>query len=169
MTFNPGIQKMVFQNIERAYNGTAPSLAVVKSAYSYDIAVVWIMAQLENLNDFCGVKEKMNTEQMECVADLVLSEYFYLKITELMLFFYRFKCGKYGEFYGVVDPQKVMIALGKFDKENYAEKVRFDKAQREKELADKRKEWARTGINRIQYRHLKKHRANINYLKSRRK
>lgn len=40
-----------------------------------------------------------------------------MKVTELLIFFYRFKTGRYGHFYGSVDPMVVMEALGIFLKE----------------------------------------------------
>ncbi|MDR1623954.1 MAG: hypothetical protein LBS04_03170 [Tannerellaceae bacterium] len=37
------------------------------------------------------------------LAGLIRTEYPFLKASEVLLFFHRLKCGRYGRFYGVVD------------------------------------------------------------------
>ena len=73
---------------------------------------MWILAQLENLNQYAGTKNKMEPGQMKMLAEIIMTEYFYLKASELLLFFYQFKAGKYGELYGSVDPLRISSALG---------------------------------------------------------
>jgi len=102
------------------------------------------MVQLENLNDFCGVAEKMNTQQMETLARLISVEFHYFKVSELMLFFHRFKCGKYGHFYGVVDPQRLMTALQAFATDRTAEIRAIEDRRRTRELDRMREEWRKS-------------------------
>ena len=51
---NPGVQPLVARYPERAYMGTAPTLSVVRAAYTEEVAELWLMAQVENLNDLSG-------------------------------------------------------------------------------------------------------------------
>ena len=44
---------------------------------------------------------------------MIASEFGYLKATELMLFFYRLKAGRYGHFYGSIDPMVIMDDIRK--------------------------------------------------------
>lgn len=142
LIFNPSLQPSVLSNQSRAFTGTAPTLTTVKAGYGDKITIMWIMAQLENLNTFCGVKEKATFEQLEEFAKLITVNYSYLKITELMLFFAKFKLGQYGTFYGVVDPIVVTSALLKFMDERLILLNKFEKEQesiRKQEIEQKRK------------------------------
>lgn len=139
--FNPSIQKVIAQNLERAYVGKAPTLAVVKEAFGSDPAEAWIMAQLENLNDFAGVAIKMNSEQMEETSRLILQEYSYFKVTEFMLFIHRFKLGKYGTLYGVVDPLIIMQAINQFASERREELIFYESRERQRRLDEQREKW----------------------------
>ena len=62
---NPAVQPLVARYPERAYMGTSPTLSVVRAAYTEEVAELWLMAQVENLNDFCGVSRKMTFLQMQ--------------------------------------------------------------------------------------------------------
>lgn len=79
-----------------------------------ETSVAWLIPQLMDLSEFCGCKEKLQGEPMEECAWLIAQNYFYLKISELMLFFNLFKQGRYGHFYGSVDPLVIMTALQDF-------------------------------------------------------
>ena len=150
VVFNPSIQNVIAKNEERAYVGKAPSLAVVKDAFGVDPAEAWIMAQLEDLNKFCGVSNKMSPEQQEETARLILHEYPYFKVTEFMLFMHRFKCGKYGTLYGVVDPLVIMQALNLFASERRAELAFYENRERNRRLEEERERW-RNDPNRMSY------------------
>ena len=42
------------------------------------------------------------------------NEFSKLKVSELMLYFYRFKAGYYGRFYGIVDPMIITTSIQLF-------------------------------------------------------
>jgi hypothetical protein len=42
---------------------------------------------------------------------MIVSEFGFLKASEVMLFFYRLKAGRYGHFYGSIDPMVIMETL----------------------------------------------------------
>lgn len=109
--FKPELQSKVAQQWERAYTGIAPTLQCVAEGYSRELAAVWICLQLESINSFSGAKGKLSIEQQQELAELVLAEYSYLKVSEMLLFFHRLKCGLYGRFYHSVDPQIISTAL----------------------------------------------------------
>ena len=44
----------------------------------------------------------------------MVADFGYLKMTEVMLFIRRFKVGRYGTFFGNVDPLVIMDSIGKF-------------------------------------------------------
>ena len=97
----------------RMYMGGWPTLAEMEQT-GRNLPVAWLVDQLFSLGEFCGVRQKMSAGQLEQTARVICSEYFYLKISELLLFFRRFRACRYGRFYGVVDPMVIMGALRDF-------------------------------------------------------
>lgn len=155
ITFNKQIQPKTAENAERAYLGTAPTLRSVKEAYSPDVLVTWLMAQLEDMNDFINVNQKLNLEQMEETARIIGSEYYYLKVTEIHLFLYRLKIGRYGLFYGSIDPLRIMVCLNSFLEERRNEINVLERKYVQEKLNKLRDEWSRTAISRKEYEQLK--------------
>lgn len=51
------------------------------------------------------------------LAELIVTDYYYLKLTELMMFFHRFKASRYGQFYGNISPMTITNALRAFMRE----------------------------------------------------
>ena len=86
-------------------------LCVMDAAYGTNAGALWLVPQLRDLCIYCGVRDKLNDEQLEKVALIIRNEFGFLKASEMMLFFWRFKAGCYGRFYGVVDPLIIMDAL----------------------------------------------------------
>lgn len=91
-----------------------PSLAMLDAAFGDGASVDWMMAQLENLSEFCGCLNKFSVDQQEETGALISAHYPYLKVSELLLFFGWLKLGMYGKFYGSLDPIVVTEALRTF-------------------------------------------------------
>jgi len=109
--FAPSLQTLAAREWEKVYRGTAPTLAVVRQGYNEETVIVWLCLQLEDINLFAGVKEKMPVTRQKELSRLILSEYDHLKVSELLLFFHRLKCGRYGRFYGTVDALFISASL----------------------------------------------------------
>ena len=133
-TFNPDCQQLTTMSERKTYCGTAPALSVVRAAYGNGTAKSWLVIQIEDLSKFAGVRDKMNTRQLEQIAEVILSNWYYLKVTEFMLFINQFKAGRYGRFYGVVDAMAITEALQKFCAERRNIIARLDAEA--KEMAD---------------------------------
>lgn len=145
-TFNPDMQITCARNIERSFMGDAPTIAALNQAYS-DVQVVgWIIAQLTDLYKFTGVKDKMDIRQMECLAEIIRTEYFYLKSSELLLFFFKFKAGEFGTFYGVVDALVISNALVEFKKFRQQQIEKFERETNDRKMEAKLEEWKRDAI-----------------------
>jgi len=128
-TFTPALQTTAAREWRRAYTGTAPSIQVVAAGYGEPVAIVWVCIQLENINQFAGVKDKLPVKRQKELAALILAEYPLLKVSELLLFFHRLKCGRYGRFYGAVDALFISSALLKFTDERRKEIGRIKSEQ----------------------------------------
>lgn len=112
--FPPDLQCLVAEHEDRAFMGRAPSLGLLKKTYGKKTATMWLIPQIWDLCEYTNSKGKLDERQIEMLAEMISIEYGYMKVTELMLFFYRLKCGRYGKFYGVIDPMAIMIALDQF-------------------------------------------------------
>lgn len=104
-------------NLQRIYMGKAPELSIVREAYGADVVVSWLEIQLNHISEFAGVKERMPAPLVHELAQIILGEYHYLKLSELMLFFARLMAGRYGVFYGAVDAMHISSSLRTFLKE----------------------------------------------------
>ena len=135
LTFNPSAQKLAGRNPERAFFGEAPSLAIMRHSYGDGFPATWLLPQILDLVAFSNSKGTLNGQQAEFLAEAIVNEYYFLTASELLLFFYRFKIGTYGKFYGNVDPMMIMQGLKQFVKER-----NFAIDQRENELKKKERE-----------------------------
>jgi len=113
---NPKTQASFAQKKEKAIMGDYPTLTDICQAYGKTFSFQWLCPQIVDLSKFTGAKN-LDKEQVEGLASIIAAEYRYLKVTELLLFFYFFKTGRYGRFYGSVDPMVITCALRDFIKE----------------------------------------------------
>ena len=148
MVFNPDNQYRYCREIDRCYTGTAPTIKVLSEAYGERVSESWLMIQLNDLSEFAGCKEKMSINQIEQVAKVILLEFGYLKVTELMHFFVLFKSGKFGKFYGAVDGLVITEALQEFTRLRserlwriYQEREQAERASRNSEDTITYDEW----------------------------
>ena len=115
--YNPGYQREICGKKDECFFGNYPTLSQLKSAYGTNAPVIWLVPQLYNLSEYCGCKDKLTESQLEECAHVIASEFFYLKVSELMLWLHRFKAGMYGRFYGSVDPLVIVASLHDFIRE----------------------------------------------------
>ena len=118
ISFNPDKQADYVANyFRRCFVGEAPELARVKITYGENICKLWLTVQLTELNSFCGMKSNPDISQINSLASVIMTNYYFLKVTEIMVFLQKFKAGNYGSFYGTFDPIIITTALKKFIEE----------------------------------------------------
>ena len=132
VTYSPDCQLKVCGSPRSCVIGDYPTLTDIKLAYGDNVPAAWLIPQLINLSEYCGCKDKLTGKPLEECAHIIAMEYGYLKISELMLFFYWFKTGRYGKFYGAVDPLVITSSLREFMKDRTREIDRYEQEQREK-------------------------------------
>lgn len=137
--YNPDYQLKICNDLDGCFFGNHPTLAELKNIYGNNTPVMWLMPQLYDLSEYCGCKDKLQGKPLEQCAGVIATEFFYLKTTELMLFFYRFKSGRYGHFYGSVDPLKITTSLRTFIEERACEIERKEQQIREERERESRK------------------------------
>ena len=95
----------------------------------------WLSAQITYLNSISGATQMTEMQMMMLVSN-ISQTYGYLKITELMVFFFQLAGGKYGKFYGAVDPMQIMVDLNEFMKYR---SVMLDKIESERRSEERNK------------------------------
>ncbi len=129
--------------------GKAPSLAVVNEAFGKGTVQSWLALQLHDLSEFSGAREKLTVSKIDDITEVIISQFSYLKVTELMHFFLLFKGGKFGKFYGAVDGLAIMESLRDFADERKKMVLRW--RQEEESMAAA----ARAANDELQYSNLR--------------
>lgn len=144
--YNPTALHDIVQDEHDCYFGQHPTLARLAKDYGRNCPVMWLSAQLYALNEYAGAR-KMDTAQIEDAARTFATAWYYLKVSEIMLFLTRVKSGRYGDFYGSVDAIRLGAMCEQFQKERVAA---YDR--RERELARQRiEQGAKDAISREEY------------------
>lgn len=157
--YNPSIQSLCAHYPKRCVAGKAPTLTQVNNNYGSQVAIDWLVIEINDYQNFVGVKEdnKATKEVVVGLSKMIINRYYYLKLSELMLFFQKLKYGDYGEMYGCVDAVRILRALSTFVKDRNAiidsvksdeekakcEEIRKNAISYEEYLALKRKEGGR--------------------------
>ena len=134
---NPNTQPYFGRNVKTAVMGDYPTLADIDAAYGDNYSSEWLLPHIANLALSVGAKNLTIEQEVE-LATIIATEYRFIKITEILLFFYRFKAGYYGKFYGNVDPMVITCALRDFNQEMSIFRHRYEQEEkmrfREEEL-----------------------------------
>lgn len=150
-TFSPQVQLYAAEHKRNVFMGEAPSLAIIREAYGKNVLESVLELHVEDLNDFCGTDKKIEGWQSQQLASLIATEYYYMKISEIALFFYYFKTGRYGKFYGAMDALTVMEAVHLFAEERRNEISRFRAEDEAKKREKQYQEWNQNAITREEY------------------
>lgn len=153
--FNPDKQAEYCAHLDRCFIGNAPSLYRTKIAYGNNAAESWLEIQIRDLSEFTGCKGKMTIAQIEETSRIIVNNYGYLKITELMYFFQLFKAGRFGKFYGAVDGLVITTSLLEFLKIRASELDRLEKIQKEQQREENESYIKLTSVTWDEYQELK--------------
>ena len=138
-------QYLCEQNLEKTYLGGSPSLIRFRLTYGQGTAEAWLMAQIQDLYVFENVnyEERQTIYQIEQTARAIITNYGYLNLTEVMLFFSRFKGGRYGKPYGNLSGREINAAITSFLKERNVE-ISAIENERKSRLISERREYEKT-------------------------
>ncbi|MGL5261964.1 MAG: DUF6633 family protein [Bacteroides sp.] len=116
-----------------ANNPNIPTIADVSRAFGNETAIKIIANHLQSLCNFGDTE--VNPEQFLDTALLIATEYFYLNLSELCLFFRRCKLGQYGQIVwgSKLNIQQVMSALYQFRRDRVEAISKREQEERKKE------------------------------------
>jgi hypothetical protein len=120
----------------QAYLTDSVTISTFGKCYSKNSCFALVELWLFELSEFSGTQNKLTPSQMNQLAPMIYAEAYALNFAELGLFFNRIKTGHYGEFYGAVDPIKIMTFLNQFMNERSIsiEKYNNERSQEKKRL-----------------------------------
>lgn len=124
-----------------------PTVAELREVYGADVVHPWLCVMVDNLNDFCGVKQKMTDAQKEEVAHILMCECGVLNIAEVALFFDEVKRGVFGEYYGILDSVRTMKILKDFMRERKVATNRALEAEEKERQARERESWGKDAMS----------------------
>lgn len=90
----------------------SPSLSLLGQLYGDDAPVMWLSGVLSFYNEIASSERKMDAFQIEACASAIAFEYFYLKASEMLLFFKLLLSGRFGkQVYGALDSYSVCSCI----------------------------------------------------------
>ncbi len=120
-----------------------PTLAAVAAVYGGGVVADWLTIQLTQTFALCGFDFQLGARQtVKIVAEKIASEYDYLRLGELALFFHDFEQGAFGDFATRYDNQRFFNALKQFLQVRAALRERLANEAKQRERA----EWARKAV-----------------------
>ncbi len=123
--------------------GDYSTLEMLDMSIGGNTSARWLAILVNDVNKFSGTKN-MDEQQAESLAYLLAQEYKDVKYSVIQLFFYKFKCGYFGKFWGKVDPMVITCALKDFVAECETKKQNYlneEYAQRKKQEDARRELW----------------------------
>ena len=109
---NPSRQFEIVKHPYKYLFGNSPTLSEVNIAYqNNECSNIWLIPQIADATLSCGLKEDATKGQFQTVAMGISVFYHWLKIDELMMFFFGFKLGRYERFYSRFDTQIFMGSI----------------------------------------------------------
>lgn len=155
-SFNTDLQDVICgacHTIDLCEKIKSPSICILNEAYptlyakdgtiSEGAAISFMNAHLLVVSDFVGAKNKITDTQLRSVGEHILTLFPTLTMVEFILFCARLRTGRYGVFYGSVDPQKILVAFEVFleDRKNdYCIREETERKIREEEESRKARE-----------------------------
>lgn len=138
--YNPDTMYKDGLSEEECYFGEHPTLAEMAKEFDRKYPVAWLMAHLHDLSEYSGARGKLTGHVLQQCAVTIAMTFYFLKCTELMLFFMKFKSGAYGRFYGDIDPLIITESIRAFCGERMIAYEKHEQQQREQAEREHRKE-----------------------------
>lgn len=128
------------------FSKKAPTMEEMRLIYGDNFPAMWLMEQILDLVVYSNSKGTLNDYQAMFLAQTIANEYPKLKASEMLLFFYRFKAGRYGRFWGVVDPMRISQGLETFCEERARVRAAKEKESEAREKARQEREHAMASV-----------------------
>lgn len=159
--YSPCYWNYTVQNPERAYYAECPTVYECAEQFRIIDVSLWLQAQVLALFGSSPSDKKGVSDGISIFCDSFINEVMGYKLSELMLFFARYKAGKYDNSYSTFDPRRIGNAFFKeFLPDRQKEIGRFERRRVQEEI-EKRRFVPPEGYSSLSwYNELKKRAAN---------
>ena len=151
VAYSPDRQTEICYAPEACYFGDSPTLATLTSCYGRGAAEAWLVPEIIDACLFFGLKEQPDTYQLEKLARIIVTNFGYLNVDEVQLFFFYFCSARYRHFYNTFDPSIIILSLRDFLRDRSRAYEEREQRERERE----REEWKKNAITHEEYLRLK--------------
>ena len=155
VAYSPDRQTEICYAPEACYFGDSPTLATLTSCYGRGAAEAWLVPEIIDACLFFGLKEQPDTYQLEKLARIIVTNFGYLNVDEVQLFFFYFCSARYRHFYNTFDPSIIILSLRDFLRDRSRAYEEREQRERERE----REEWKKNAITHEEYLRLKENQA----------
>lgn len=150
---------------KNAYDSSVDQISVLRRD-DYDSLFATTMALIDYCDKQYNVTRGLSDEQCEQIADDIISDFWYLRLNEVVFACKKGVSGGYGKGYSKVDKETIFEWINSYnnnDRENTIYSQRVGKAQQEKEQIEKEAELVREaykneqdfiaahGVSRVEY------------------
>ena len=111
--FNPKNWGYVLQNWEKAYTVDAPTIAGMTKKFGRQASSAWVAAQLLALYGTSNNRDKSAADSIILFAETFAPQIGGFKLSELMIFFARYKAGRYDSSFASFDARRIGNAFFK--------------------------------------------------------
>lgn len=126
-------------NADKAYMADCPTLAQYGELYGAQYPADWVRIQLIALYGTSNSRDKGVADGIRLFAEAFAAEVSQYKLSELMLFFGRYKAGRYDNSYTSFDAKRIGNAFFKeFLKERVHEVDRVERIRLQQQIEDRR-------------------------------
>jgi hypothetical protein len=84
---------------------TSPALSEIKKQKGEQVALGVLVALMDECQQYFNLQQPMNPQQLMLTAELIMEEYYYLRVEEFRLCFRMAMKGEYGPVYNRIDGQ----------------------------------------------------------------
>ena len=108
---------------------TSPTLAEIRKDKSQQATVNIMVAMMDACQQYFNLQQPMNAQQLALTAELILEDYYYLRVDELQVCFRMAMKGEFGPLYNRIDGQVFFEWIKKFMSKRQAisERINIDK------------------------------------------
>lgn len=98
----------------KAVASDSPTLKSILERYGLATARLVVIPHITDFISFAASKSTIEETAIISLANIIVANYGFMKVSEIMLFFFRFKSGLLGNIYGALTPMDITCALRNF-------------------------------------------------------
>jgi hypothetical protein len=108
---------------------TSPTFAEIRKDKSQQATIAIMVAMMDSCQQYFNLQQPMKPQQLALTAELILEDYYYLRVDELQVCFRLAMKGEYGTLYNRIDGQVFFEWIKKFMAKRQAvtERIKSDK------------------------------------------